>query len=138
VTIPMQKVQDTISGLYINEPQIEGKYAFEGSTTVTYNKGTKFRRIRDTQAYAHARVSSYRGAEMQELLIKKFRLKKAGPDNGNVAAEPLEMNISGSCGNHAFTEWLTYAAGVNPEVYESAVVMRCRNYNGKLSLVNLD
>ena len=137
VSIPMQKIQDTVSGLYINEPQIEGKYEYEGSVTVTHNKGTKFRQIRDNQEYAHARVSSYRGTEMQELLIKRFRLKQAGADNGDVAAEPLEMNIAGSCGEHSFTDWLTYSDDVNPEVYESAIVMRTRNFNPKLSLVNL-
>jgi hypothetical protein len=136
ISIPLQKIQDTVSGLYINEPQIEGKYEFEGTTTITYNKGTKYRRLRDAQAYCHSRVSSYRGAEMQELLIKKFRLRQAGPNMDDVAAEPIEMNISGSCGEHPFTEWLTYEDGVNPEVYESAIVMRCRNFNFNYSLIN--
>jgi hypothetical protein len=138
VTIPLQKVQDTISGLYINEPRIEGKYDFEGSATVTYNKGTKFRELLHSQDYAHSRISSYRGAEMQEILIKQFVLKKAGPDTSDVAAEPLEFGISGTCGIHPFSQWLAYSStGGNPtsaEVYESAVVMRSRNRNKNLAM----
>lgn len=126
--IPLQKQQDTESGLSIVDPVLNGSIAITSSITVTHSVDETFQQWRDDRTSLCGRISSSFGYHSQEILLKKFKLPKAGPDNGDVAAEPLELSIELACGSHPFEEWLSDANG-NPEVMGSPVVFRVVDQN---------
>jgi hypothetical protein len=45
----------------------------------------------------HGDITMVQGWKVHQLYMKNFTLKQAGPDDGQVAAEPLECSISWDC-----------------------------------------
>ena len=129
VEIPLQKQQDTESGLFFSDPVLSGPITISAEATITHSKDEQFMDWRDNRTLLAARMSSVYGAYSQELLIKKFTLSQAGPDGSDVAAEPLKLGVSLTCGTHAFDTWMKNSAGVNTEVMGSPIVLRVVNKN---------
>jgi hypothetical protein len=132
--IPLQNLQDTISGVYLANPFLEGKYKITSSMTVSRMDGPKFSEYRDTLQKLKGRISSNMGFLMQEVLIKEFTLTKAGGDDSDVTAEPLDLSINASCGVHDFADHLYGQTEVN----NSPIVMRTRDYNKYNMLLGRD
>jgi hypothetical protein len=127
--IPLDKVQDSESGLFLVDPVLSGSIKMMCNITLTRALDDTFQQYRDDRTNLSGRISSRKGFSSQEILIKKFTLPKAGPDNGDVAAEPLDFSISLTCGTHAFDTWLKNDTGTNPEIMGSPVVKRVINKN---------
>ena len=129
VELPLQKQQDTESGLFLVDPVLNGLIKITAGVTITHSVDETFMDWRDQRTNLSARISSVFGAYSQELLIKKFTLPKAGPDNGDVSAEPLTLSVALTCGTHSFDTWLKNDLGVNPEIMGSPLVLRVVNKN---------
>lgn len=129
VEYPLQKQQDTESGLFLVDPILNGLISISAGLTITQSKDEQFMEWRDSRQTLSARISSVSGEYSQELLIKKFTLPKAGPDGGDVAAEPLTLSVSLTCGGHAFEDWLKDEAGINHEIMGSPILLRVVNTN---------
>ena len=61
---------------------------------------------------------------MQEWMVKEATIPEAGPNNDDVAKEPLDLGVGYVCSTpHQFTDWLY---GVT-ETQESPILFRVRD-----------
>ncbi len=127
--IPLQRIQDTESGLNLVDPVLNGAISFNGSITKTHSTDETFMEYRDNRTALAARIASVYGFYSQEILIKRFTLPEAGPNSDEVAAEPLTLSIYQPKDAHAFNDWLSGVEKKNIEVMDSPVVMRVINKN---------
>jgi hypothetical protein len=120
---PTQTIQDTVSGLAIAEPVLEGKYALKMNATISRHSVQTYQTFRDagTELCAHL-VANY-GWYMQEFMIKKCRIVESGANEDNVAAEPLSLEIDFDSGTSNFSDWLTRVT----EMHESPLLFRVRD-----------
>jgi hypothetical protein len=129
VEVPLQKQQDTESGLYLTDPVLSGQIAITAEATITHSKDEQFMDWRDNRTQLAMRISSVNGAYSQELLIKKLTINKSGPDMGDVSAEPLMLSVALTCGTHPFEDWLSDDTNGNSEIMGSPLVLRVVNKN---------
>ena len=132
VSVPLQSLQDTVSGLSIVEPEIEGLYDIKMTGTISRHTSQVYQGYRDTQEKLIAYMSMHQGWYMQDFIIKEIVINNAGPDDGAVAQEPLDISAGFVCEEpHAFTPWLE---GVT-EVQKSPVVFRMRDFHAENEMV---
>lgn len=134
VTKPYQKQQDTVSGLYIAEPVAEGKYDISASATISRHSVPTYQKYRDNQTPLVARMRAQYGWQSQEFLIKKATLTESGPDDSDVAQEPLSLSIGYiTDSSNPWAEYMSYDDGTKSGVVEqtglqdSPVVFRVRD-----------
>jgi len=120
---PLQSIQDTVSGLTIAEPVLEGKYGLKMSATISRHSIQTYQAFRDAQTELCTHLVANSGWNMQEILIKNCRIVEAGANDDNVAAEPLNLEIGYDGGSHKFTNWLTRVT----EMHESPIIFRVRD-----------
>ncbi len=123
VDMPLQLIQDTVSGLYIAEPILEGKYGTRLTGTISRHTANTYQGYRDAQTPVIAQQVCNQGWYMQEIVIKEATLDEAGPDDGAVAAEPLGMDIGFVEGSHDWDDWFYGYT----ETQDSPVIFRTRN-----------
>lgn len=133
VDIPLKQDQTTCSGLYLAPPIIEGKYDITYSDTILYHVDEHWQDYRDENTRLFARFASYLGDDMLELMMKNVVLTQAGPDDSDVAMEPLEGKVSTT--NAADDQWATsgWLFG-NTQIQDMPLVMRVRNDNSVNSM----
>ncbi len=125
VSTPLQKIQTMESKQHFDEPWLEGKYQLSGSITLGRHRDERFQDWRDSRTPLKARIASYWGFEMQEVLLKKFTLKGAGAGDEDVPSEALDLGIEMTCNKHNFGSWLD-----DEDVYKKAPLVfrvRCRS-----------
>jgi len=127
VETPLQSLQDFVSGLSIAEPVLEGAYSVMLNGTISRHTVETYQQFRDDQTKLVAHLATNQNWYMQEMMFKEVLISEGGPDDGDVAAEPLKMSASFVCAEtNAFTaDWL-YG---NVELQQSPVVMRVRDYS---------
>jgi hypothetical protein len=127
VETPLQSLQDFVSGLSIAEPVLEGAYNVMLNGTISRHTAQTYQNFRDAQNKLVARLATNQGWYMQEMMFKEVLISEAGPDDSDVAAEPLKMSSSYVCGGTSqFTaDWLYD----NVELQDSPVVFRVRDYS---------
>ena len=125
VGIPLQVLQDTVSGLSIAEPELEGKYDISLTGTISRHTSQTYQQYRDSQERVCAYLSAHQGWYMQEFMIKEAVISEAGPDDGDMAAEPLNLSAGFVCSEtHPFSDWVGMS-----EAQQSPVVYRVRDFN---------
>ena len=123
VEIPLQSIQDIISGLTIAEPVIQGKYGIKMTGTISRHTVNTYQGYRDAQTPLVAHLVTNQGWYMQEVMIKKATLDDAGAGDEDVAAEALSLNPGFVDGASEFTEWLE---GIT-EIHDSPILLRIRD-----------
>lgn len=126
VDTPLQTLQDTVSGLSIVEPELEGKYDIQVTGTISRHSSNVYQQYRDDQTELVAHLAANQGWYMQEFMFKKCTLSSAGPDEGDIAQEPLSMDAGFVCDeteNQFATNWLY---GIT-ETQKSPVLFRVRD-----------
>jgi len=123
VEVPLQKQQDTESGLFLTDPVLNGLIAISAGATITHSKDEQFMEWRDNRTKLAGVIRSSYGFYSQEIFLKKFTLPKAGPDGGEVSAEPITLSVELTCGGHAFDQYFT------DDVMGSPMVIRVVNKN---------
>jgi len=127
VETPLQSLQDFVSGLSIAEPVLEGAYKISLNGTVSRHTSEVYQNYRDNQNKLIGHLVTNQNWYMQEMMFKEVLISEAGPDDGDVAAEPLKMSSSFVCAeDNAFTDdWLFG----NTELHKSPVVFRVRDFS---------
>lgn len=122
IGIPLQVLQDTCSGLYIAEPIMEGKYDIGLTTTISRHSVDTWQDYRDAWTSLVGRISANYGYYRQEYLVQEFKIPEAGPDDSDVASEPLTLKSGDPSGNN----WSTWLYG-NSLIQGGPIVMRVRD-----------
>jgi len=133
VETPMQSLQDFVSGLSIAEPVLEGAYKVTLNGTISRHTVQTYQGFRDDQSALVGHLVTNQNWYMQEMLFKEIKIQEAGPDDGDVAGEPLKMTSSYVCAEtNAFTaDWLY---GHN-ELQDSPVVFRVRDFSSQNQMI---
>jgi len=105
VGIPLQILQDTLSGQKLAEPVLEGKYDATLSMVLSRHSVDTYQGYRDAWTDTVARVSADYGFYMQEYLFQLARIPEAGPDDADVATEPLKLELGYETANN-WSGWL--------------------------------
>jgi len=125
IVTPLQSLQDTVSGLSLAEPVLEGKYGVKMTGTISRHTVQTYQTIRDAQTKIAAHLVTNQGWYMQEWMLKEATLSEAGPDDGDVAQEPLSLESGFVEGTNEFSDWLY---GVT-EIHDSPVIFRVRDFS---------
>ena len=125
VAIPMQIIQDTISGLYAATPFVEGKADIALTGTIARHDVQTYQEYRDNQTPLVAKIEMHRGYDMKEFLFKKLNIIGSGPNDDDVAAEPLEVGVGWV--TDANDPWDDNELYAWTQVQESPVVCILRN-----------
>jgi len=121
VGIPLQVLQDTESGTHIAEPVKEGKYDITAALTISRYSAATYQAYRDAWTTVLARIAGHYGYLMMEWLVNEAKLPQAGPDDSDVAREPLTLSIGFSSTNN----WATWLTG-NTLIQNGPVALRIR------------
>jgi hypothetical protein len=121
-TIPLQVMQDTVSGTYIAEPHLEGKYGVTFGGTISRYSATTYQDYLDNWTSVVARWASRSGFYMQEMLIQEAKIKAAGPDESDVAQEAIELDV----GVPTTNQWSSWLAS-NSLIQNGSMLMRVRS-----------
>lgn len=126
VEIPVKQDQDTCSGLYLAEPILENKYEIKYADTILYHIDKVWQDYRDTNQRLFGRFATHKGDDMMEFLMKNIVLTQAGPDDSDVAMEPLEGDVSAT--NPADDQWATsgWLFG-HTQIQNMPLILRVRN-----------
>jgi hypothetical protein len=123
VDIPLQVIQDTASGLYISEPVLSGFYGVDANFVLSRYSAETYQDLLDAWTSVVARIAGHQGFYMSEILIQEAKIDTAGPDDDNVAKEPLHL-VCGSDGSS--NNWSSWLYGRTP-VQKGPAVIRVRN-----------
>lgn len=125
--IPLNKIQDTVSGLYLAEPVFEGQYNLGCNLTLSRHSAATYQDLMDAWTTVCIRISATYGYYRFELLINAAKVKSPGPSDDDVAKENLEL-IPYYTSTNNFSTWLTG----NTLIQNSPLILRVRD----LSSVN--
>jgi hypothetical protein len=89
VGIPLQVQQDCISGTYMQEPVMEGKYDIKVSATLSRHANDVYQAYRDAWTEVLVRAKYVSGYRLISFMFGSNKISDAGPDDGGVAKEPL-------------------------------------------------
>jgi hypothetical protein len=132
VAMPLQSLQDFVSGLSIAEPELEGKYDIGVTGTISRHTVSTYQGYRDNQTVVVGHLHSNQGWYMQEYMIKEATLPTAGPDESEIAQEPLDLKVGFVCGaTSAFDDWLEGFT----ETQQSPILFRVRDYEPQNSML---
>ena len=123
VDIPLQVMQDTLSGLYLAEPVMEGKYKIDYSFTVSRHSEDTWEAARDNWTSMVSRISSILGYEKVQLFLEPAKMNEASPDDSGVAKQPLKL----SPGYNSASVWSTYIGGHYTSLKNSPVKLLVRD-----------
>lgn len=120
--IPLNKIQDTVSGIYLAEPVFEGQYALGCNLTLSRYSADTYQDYMDAWTTVCIRISAIYGYYRFELLINAAKVKSPGPSDDDVAKEMLEV-IPYYTSTNNFTDWLEgYTL-----IQGSPIILRVRN-----------
>jgi len=120
--VPLNKIQDTISGLYLAEPVFEGQYNLGCNLTLSRFSATTYQGYMDAWTTVCVRISAIYGYYRFELLINAAKVKSPGPSDDDVAKEMLEI-IPYYTSTNNFEDWLEgYTL-----IQNSPIILRVRN-----------
>jgi len=123
VQTPLQAIQDTISGLSFAEPVLEGAYGIRMLGTISRHSIQTYQTLRDAQTLVRAHLIANQGNYMQEIMVKEATLSESGPDDSDVAAEPLALEVGYVEGS---SQWSTFLNDVT-ETQDSPILYRVRD-----------
>jgi hypothetical protein len=92
--IPLAEIQTMCSGLHISEPKLTNKYKVTGSMMIPFHDAETYMNYRDAQNRLCGTLRANQGWNSLEFLFKRITINKSGPDSGDIAAEPIEFEIS--------------------------------------------
>jgi hypothetical protein len=121
--VPLQVLQDTLSGTHIAEPVMEGKYETTLESTISRYAAETYQTYRDAWTSVVARISAVSGYYMQEVLVQEAKLPQAGPTDDDVAQENLNIVLGSDAATNAWSTWL-YG---NTLIQNGPIVLRIRN-----------
>lgn len=121
IDIPLQMEQDTVSGQYLMEPVMQGKYGIDMNIVLSRYASTIWQQMTDNWTGAKARLSAVQGYYMQELLINYCVINSPGPNEDDVSKEDLSLIIS----DYETDNWEDYLYGC--VLAHGPVTMRVRN-----------
>ena len=130
VDVPTKVERIMGSGFAIAEPLLEGKYDIKMTGTIARHDVETYQTYRDDWTSVIVRMRSFYGWQMQEILVEDAKLSQAGPDNGDIAAEPIELSI----GFKQTTVWTKHLHGTQ-RIQQSPLLLRVRNNNPVNSMV---
>lgn len=119
--IPLQVLQDTVSGQYIVEPVMEGQYIFDMALVLSRYTATTWQELTDAWTQVVARVAATQGYYLQEFLINNAIINSPGPDEDAVSKENVKLIISDS----TVDNWEDYLYGLDMD--HGPVTLRVRN-----------
>lgn len=123
VEVPLQSLQDTVSGLGLAEPILEGKYGIRCVGTISRHTAQTWQTYRDAQTKIVAHMIANQGDYMQEIMMKECTLSESGGDDSEVMQEPLALELGYLIGT---SEWSDYLEGVT-ELHDSPAILRIRD-----------
>lgn len=129
VDIPLQVIQDTVSGLYIVEPVLEGKYGTDLDLVLSRYSSTAWQSIMDNWSSVKARLSATSGYCLQEILVNMAKLVSE-PDDDNVTKENLKL----SAGDYDSNNWAYEMPGAT--MRHSPIMLRVRNLTSTNSMLS--
>mgnify|MGYP000947368352 CR=1 FL=1 len=98
--IPLQVIQDTLTGLFIAEPVMEGKYVFNSEIVLSRYSSLAWENLSDAWTEVPARIAAYSGYKLQEFFINNAIITNASPDDDNVAKQKLKLELGTSLTNN--------------------------------------
>lgn len=98
--IPLQVIQDTLTGLFIAEPVMEGKYVFNSEIVLSRYSSLAWENLSDAWTEVPARIAAYSGYKLQEFFINNAIITNASPDDDNVAKQTLKLELGTSSTNN--------------------------------------
>jgi hypothetical protein len=119
---PLKLEQDTNSGVYLAEPQMEGKYGLTCNIVLSRYAAETWQGYRDNWTTVIGRISAEYGYYRTEFLVNSATLPEAGPDDSEIAKENLSLVVGYSATNN----WSSWLYG-NTLVHKSPLIMRVRN-----------
>jgi len=125
VTPPLEKIQTTKSGLSLAEPYIEGKYTVGLTGTVGRHSVETYQNYRDLQTLVVAKIKMSQGYNVKTVYFKECNIIASGPDDTNVASEPLQMGVGYA--RAADDQWATTELTNHTQIHESPAVMLVRS-----------
>ncbi len=128
VDLPLQKKHTTFSGKFLAEPCLEGHYDIKLEGTKSRYASIDLQNWRDQNTKLFARVSMSSGFNSVEYLMKNVILTQAGPDDSEVAEEPIE----GAASNCAEADDVWQTSGYlspNAQIHKMPMLMRVINDN---------
>ena len=120
--IPLTVDQDNVSGVKLSEPILEGFYDVSFGMTLSRHSADTYQSYRDDWTKMVGRVAARQNYLMSEYLFEELVVSEAGPDEGDVAREPLVL----STGRVDSTNWSSWLYG-NTLVHKGPMVLRVRN-----------
>lgn len=131
VEIPLQAQQDTLSGLYIAEPLMEGKYDIKCGITLSRYSSDIYQQYRDHWNSVVAKISSFSGYLRNDFFVQSAKISEAGPDDSDVSQEPLTLEVGAVDSNN----WDSDIDGSNL-IQKSPLVLMVRDYDSTNSMLN--
>lgn len=126
IEIPLNKIQDTASGLYLAEPVFEGQYSLGCNLVISRHTANTYQDLMDAWTTVCVRISAVYGYYRFELLINAAKVKSPGASDDDVARENLELvpyyTTPGVSSNN-FATWL-YG---NTLIQKSPIILRVRD-----------
>jgi len=123
VEVPLQSLQDTISGLGLAEPILENKYGVRCTGTISRHSAQTWQAYRDAQTKVVAHIITNQGDYMQEIMMKECTFSESGGDDSDVIQEPVALEIGFLAST---SEWSDYLNGIT-ELHDSPAVFRVRD-----------
>jgi hypothetical protein len=122
VDIPLKIEQDSVSGLYIEEPVMEGTYKVSLAIELSRHSLSTFEGYRDNWSTILPRIEAHSGYNKIAIMLENAKLESAGPDDSEVAKEPLNF-IIGKADSDVFT--VNLASYYN--IHSSPILFLIRN-----------
>ena len=134
VEIPLQSQQDTVTGLTIAEPVIEGKYGTKLTGTISRHTVQTYQTYRDAGITVIMQIAANQGWYMQEFLIKEGTFGDAGGDDSEVMMEPFTLDIGYVQGSSEWDDWLYGYT----ELHDSPILFRTRDSSSANEMLRMD
>lgn len=119
--IPLQVIQDTVSGLHLVEPVMEGTHAFDASIILSRYAATTWQDLTEAWSGVKARLAANQGYLLQEILVNYCIINSSGPDEDAVSKENIKLNV----GTFETNNWASSLYGCS--MAACPVTLRVRN-----------
>jgi len=104
---PLNMEQSTLSGYSVDSPILSAPYNVSLSATIQRHSAQTWQTIRDNWTSVVGKLSAWYGFKLFKVVIEEGKINTAGPDNSDVAKEPLELNA----GYVSASNWTDWSAG---------------------------
>jgi len=123
VNIPLRLEQDTVSGVNMSEPVMEGKYGIDLVLNLSRYSADTYQTVLDNYSDVSVQIQALSGYNMFEVLVGQAKIVEAGPTYEPVSRDSLKLAPFYS--TDTLSGWLGSTAPARVE--NSPILIRTRN-----------